>query len=363
MYPGKIRNDSSSAQSMKTSTVHRPGRDILRELSNRPSGIAGDNFGRMPLQNIYLNAEIKKSFPLLRTILPVTVKTDAPVPDPDSLKECIRRFLAEDIGPGDVTTQLTVSEAVRASGQFIAKEHLIVCGIPFVISVFQELDPEIRFEGMTEEGQEVEKGMVLAIVAGAARSILSAERVALNILQRLSGIATTTRAYVNAARQGGSSVVLDTRKTTPGLRIMEKYAVSCGGGHNHRLGLFDAILIKDNHIVASGGLGKALEQAQKAGPIPVQVEVDSLEQLRTALDFGVQAVLLDNMSPETICQAVDIVHSHPSNAKCWLEASGGIQLKNIADYARTGVNGISVGALTHSARAVDIALDFIVDQK
>ena len=309
-------------------------------------------------EEILLGEEVRERFPLLRCPLPLTRTSGEPRMDADCVRDLVRRFLEEDIGPGDVTTNIVVPEPLPAAGHFVAREDLVVCGLPVVEMVFRQLDPAVRMEVLTAEGGDASKGDSLARVAGRARSLLSAERVALNLLQRLSGIATLTRRFVEIARECGPVAVLDTRKTTPGLRHLEKYAVVCGGGRNHRVGLFDAVLIKDNHLAACGGIRNALRQARQAGKLPVEVEVDSLEQLAVALDEGVEAVLLDNMSPEMISAAVGMVRRHPVHSGCWLEASGGIRLEQLAEYARTGVDGISVGALTHSARAVDISLDF-----
>ncbi len=276
----------------------------------------------------------------------------------------IRRFLDEDVGSGDATTSRVVPPSATASGAIVAREPLVVAGLDIARAVFSELDAALAFAARVAEGTAVAAGARLASIGGRAAPILTGERLALNLLQRLSGIATLTRRYVEALAGTGVSVS-DTRKTTPGMRLFEKYAVRVGGGRNHRMGLSDAILIKDNHLAAAGGLARALEAVRPEaapgsagrGRLPVQVEVDSLEQLAEALGIGVDAVLLDNMTPQTVAEAVQAVRRHPRGATCWIEASGGITLKNIRAYADAGVDTISVGALTHSAPAVDIALD------
>lgn len=278
--------------------------------------------------------------------------------DPDFIRTTIRRFLDEDIGSGDVTTRLVVPAAALASGTIIARERCVVAGLPLAAAVFAELDPAVVFEPSVADGHAVDAGGALARLRGPAAPILTGERLALNLLQRLSGVATVTRRYVDAVAGTGVSIS-DTRKTTPGLRLLEKYAVGMGGGRNHRLGLHDGILIKDNHLAVAGGIAPAL-QAAAAVPAagPAQVEVDSLEQLDAALALGVTAVLLDNMAPDVIAAAVRRIRAHPRGVTCWIEASGGITLASVRAYAAAGVDTISVGALTHSAPSVDIALDF-----
>ncbi|MBE3132357.1 MAG: carboxylating nicotinate-nucleotide diphosphorylase [Acidobacteria bacterium] len=279
--------------------------------------------------------------------------------DPRVIRGEILRYLDEDIGSGDVTTEHVVPPGTTARGSIVAREALVVAGVDMASDVFRALDPALEIEPAVADGTSVSDGARLASLAGRAAPILTGERVALNLLQRLSGIATVTRRFVDAVAGTGASVS-DTRKTTPGLRALEKYAVRMGGGRNHRMGLFDAILIKDNHIAAAGGIGAALHAARARGPagMPVQIEVDSLAQLGEALAVGVDAVLLDNMTPADVAAAVRLVRARPAGALCWIEASGGITLANIRAYAQAGVDTISVGALTHSAPAVDIALDF-----
>jgi len=240
----------------------------------------------------------------------------------------------------------------------VAREACVVAGSPIARAVFHAMDPSIEVVLQAADGDAVASGAVLIRVNGPAAPILTGERVALNLVQRLSGIATMTRRYVDAVRGTGASVS-DTRKTTPGLRVFEKYAVHAGGGRNHRMGLFDAILIKDNHRAIAGGPAAAVTAARHTGGagMPVQIEVDTLEELAQVLDLGVEAVLLDNMTPAQVAEAVRAARAHPRGRACWIEASGGITLATIRAYAEAGVDTISVGALTHSAPAVDIALD------
>jgi nicotinate-nucleotide pyrophosphorylase (carboxylating) len=271
----------------------------------------------------------------------------------------VRRFLGEDIGSGDITTAWTVPAGKTASGWVVAREGCVVAGLPIAAAVFAELDAGVVADAQVSDGARVDRATRLLRLSGAAEPILSGERLALNLLQRLSGVATITRRYVDVVA-GTRASVSDTRKTTPGLRVFEKYAVRVGGGRNHRFGLYDAVLIKDNHIAAAGGVTAALQAValHGAGSIVVQVEVDSLEQLREALDAGARAVLLDNMTPAETAVAVEAVRGRPNGDTIWVESSGGITLVNIRAYAEAGVDTISVGALTHSAPSVDIALDF-----
>lgn len=270
----------------------------------------------------------------------------------------IRRFLAEDVGRGDVTSERVVPKSARASASMVARQACVVAGLPLARAVFLAVDPDIAFADVASDGDRVAAGSVLARVDGPAGPILTGERVALNLVQRLSGIATLTRRYVDAVAGTGASVS-DTRKTTPGLRVFEKYAVHVGGGRNHRMGLYDAILIKDNHRAIAGGAAAAVTAAREANgeAMPIQVEVDALADLPRVFDLGVDAVLLDNMTPPQVAEAVKLARSHPRGRDCWIEASGGITLATIRAYAEAGADTISVGALTHSAPAVDIALD------
>jgi len=265
--------------------------------------------------------------------------------------DCVILALREDIGKGDITTDSIVPADMRTSAKIIVKESGIICGLGIARLVFQSVDKNIKFTDKAREGKAVKKGTVVATVKGPARGILTAERTALNFLQRLSGIATLTNKFVKAA--GGRVKILDTRKTSPGLRVLEKYAVKIGGGFNHRLGLFDAVLIKDNHISVAGGLKKAVDLAKKKYPW-IEVEVKTLGQVREAIDSGATRIMLDNMSIAGIKRSVQLVGR--SKRKIEIEVSGGITLKNIRSIARTGADYVSVGALTHSAPALDVSL-------
>ena len=270
----------------------------------------------------------------------------------DAARPLIKLALAEDIGPGDVTSQSLVGENEVGRGIILAKAHGVIAGLPIAQTVFREVDPRIEFTPLAQDGEPVAPGNPVAEVSGPLRGILSAERTALNFLSRLSGIATFTERFV-AAVANYKAVILDTRKTTPGWRQLEKYAVRCGGGRNHRLGLFDMVLIKDNHIAAVGSLRAAVERVRKARiNLPIAVEVRTLGELEEALALGVDRVLLDNMDLPTIQEAVRIV-----GGRVPLEASGGVTLDNVAEIAATGVDYISVGALTHSAPALDLSLE------
>jgi nicotinate-nucleotide pyrophosphorylase (carboxylating) len=273
----------------------------------------------------------------------------------------VRRFLAEDVGRGDVTSERVVPKSARASADMVARQACTVAGLPLAKAVFMAIDPGVTFAERAMDGDCVPAGAVLARVEGPAGPILTGERVALNLVQRLSGIATLTRAYADAVA-GTGACVSDTRKTTPGLRVFEKYAVRVGGGRNHRFGLYDAILIKDNHRAIAGGAAAAVAAARQANgeAMPIQIEVDALADLPRVFDLGVEAVLLDNMTPAQVAEAVKLARAHPRGRDCWIEASGGITLETIRAYAEAGVDTISVGALTHSAPAVDIALDIAV---
>ena len=275
------------------------------------------------------------------------------------IEDIVRLALSEDIGTGDITTIATVPESATASGAFRAKAAGVVSGIDVTARVFALVDPEIAFEPLLANGEKFEPGDVLATVSGPARSVLTAERVSLNFLQRLSGVATVTSRYVEAV-QGTRASIIDTRKTTPGMRLLEKAAIRHGGGHNHRVGLSDGILIKDNHLAAIGddAIRRSIVSARETAPhtLKVEVEVTSLEQLDEALDAGADIVLLDNMDPDTMRQAVERV-----NGRALLEASGGITFESVRAVAETGVDLISVGALTHSAPSIDISLQFQIN--
>ncbi len=284
-------------------------------------------------------------------------------------RQLITLALAEDLdGRGDVTSQATISADTPGRAAFVARAAGVVAGLPVAALVLETVDPQLAFTPALDDGRAVAPGTRLAVVAGPMRSILTAERTALNFLQRLSGVATLTRRYVEAA--GGRGRVLDTRKTTPGWRLLEKYAVRQGGGHNHRLGLYDGLLIKDNHLAALGGgphaIPQAVEQARRLAPgLPVEVEVDTWEQFEQALTCRPDIILLDNMPPELLRRCVGRRDEAEGAAAAaprpavQLEASGGVNLETIGAIAATGVDRISVGALTHSATALDIALDYL----
>ena len=267
----------------------------------------------------------------------------------------IGEFLAEDIGRGDITTQSTVAPEVRGLGKFLAKEYLVICGIEVAEAVFFHLDADsMEIDTAYNEGDEIEEGTVFASIKGAADVLLTGERVALNLLQRMSGVATLTRAYVKAV-EGTKAQIVDTRKTTPGLRLLEKYAVTVGGGKNHRMGLDDGVLIKDNHISLAGGITEAISAAkQRVGHLhKIEVEIANWAQLREAIAAGADIVMLDNQTPDEAAKLVQM--SHDLNPNVLVEASGGVDLDRVRSYADAGVDLISVGRLTHSARAVDIS--------
>lgn len=275
----------------------------------------------------------------------------------------VREALREDIGSGDITTQAIVPRAQTASAKIVAKQDLVLAGLAAAKEIFQRLDRKIKWKALKKEGDFVRKGTVLATIAGRAAAILTAERTALNFLQHLCGIATLTRQYVKALAKTKTKIY-DTRKTTPGWRLLEKYAVRLGGGVNHRLGLYDRYLIKNNHVDQAGGIARAIEkvlrhrrrQSKKAA---VEVEVRNLKELKEALQFPIDLVLLDNFSPAQIRRALKLHRTlKPQRRGVIFEASGGMNLKNIRRYAQPGIDFISVGKLTHSAPAVDIHLIF-----
>ena len=262
--------------------------------------------------------------------------------------------LAEDLGlAGDITTDSTISPAIKATAVFAVRKPGVIAGLDVAAAAFRQLDAATSFKKLVSDGARVDAGTVLARVSGSARTLLTGERVALNFLGRMSGIATLTQHYVDAIA-GTPAHIIDTRKTTPGLRAFEKYAVRAGGGMNHRIGLFDAVLIKDNHIAVAGGIGAAIEAARaRAGHmVKVEVEVDTLDQLKEALKHRIDAVLLDNMTPAQLAEAVRLVAG-----RVITEASGGVNLDTVRAVAEAGVDLISVGALTHSAPVLDIGLD------
>ena len=275
------------------------------------------------------------------------------------LTRVVAAALQEDVGAGDVTSVATVSPSTLLSGQMLAKEAGVVAGLFVAREVFAQVDPTITLSALVEDGDLVDAGTIIARVQGRGPSLLTGERVALNFLQRMSGIATATRRYQDAVA-GTDAVVLDTRKTVPGLRLLDKLAVRLGGGANHRTGLYDMVLIKDNHIIAAGGIAAAVAQVRQhsaARGLAIEVEVESLDQLQEALAQRVDRVMLDNMDVETMRRAVAL-----TNGRAELEASGGITLGTIRAVAETGVDFISVGALTHSVVGLDISLDLYISE-
>ncbi len=276
----------------------------------------------------------------------------------EEIRRAVQPALAEDLGSGDVTTLATVPVIATATAMMVAREPLVVAGLALGQAAFTELSPTVKAERLIEEGARVEAGARLIRVSGPARALLSAERVALNFVQRLCGIATLTAQYVELVK-GTRAQILDTRKTTPGWRRLEKYAVTCGGGHNHRFGLFDLVLVKDNHLMvlrneSPNAIAAAVRRAREKYPqLKIEVEAGDLEQVEQAAAAGADIILLDNMAPEELAASVKL-----ARGRAKLEASGGVNLSTVRAIAETGVDFISVGALTHSARAMDIALDF-----
>lgn len=274
----------------------------------------------------------------------------------EQLKEQIRAWLQEDIGTGDVTTQYTIAADHQSKGIIHAKESGIVAGLPVARLVFAVVDPELHFSADVQEGAHVERGTVLAVVEGRTRSILTGERLALNLMQRLSGIATKTRSFVDAV--AGLNVRLaDTRKTTPGHRQLEKYAVRVGGGANHRFGLYDAVMIKDNHIKGAGSIAQAVNRVRAGVPhtMKIEIEVENMDQLQEAIEARADIIMLDNMKPEHMKEAVQAIKAQAPHAI--VEASGNVSLETVRDIAASGVDVISVGGLTYSVKALDISLD------
>jgi nicotinate-nucleotide pyrophosphorylase (carboxylating) len=277
---------------------------------------------------------------------------------PEEIRRAVQNALAEDVGSGDVTTLATVPETAHTQAVMRAREPLVVAGLAFAETAFRELSADVYIEKPVKDGDRLKPEEVMLKLAGSARSILTAERVALNFVQRLSGVATLTAQFVDAIK-GTAAQILDTRKTTPGWRRLEKYAVACGGGTNHRFGLFDMVLIKDNHLAAlrdaqSNAVATAVRQAREKYPqLKVEVEADTLDQVEHAVEAGADFVLLDNMTLVQLRLAVQKCRGRTKT-----EASGGVNLGTVRNIAETGVDFISVGALTHSARSVDIGLDF-----
>jgi nicotinate-nucleotide pyrophosphorylase (carboxylating) len=268
------------------------------------------------------------------------------------VEKLIEDALFEDIGPGDITSEAVIPEEASATAEIIAKQDLVLAGVLIAREVFRKLDPWVQFTPLAHDGGRVQSGSIIAQVEGKTRMLLAGERVALNLMQHLSGIATTTARFVEALK-GSRAEILDTRKTLPGLRALEKYAVRMGGGRNHRFGLYDGILIKDNHIKAAGGIIKALAGIRKkVHPLlKIEVEVRTLDEVREAMAAGATMLLLDNMPPAIMKQAVGIV-----GERILVEASGNVTLDNVKAIAETGVDFISSGSLTHSAPAADISM-------
>jgi nicotinate-nucleotide pyrophosphorylase (carboxylating) len=273
--------------------------------------------------------------------------------NPRFIDDFVRRALAEDLGaPGDITSDSVIPEDARLIATMAAREPMVIAGLPAALAVFKALDPNCRVDAHQKDCAQIGAGEIIATIDGLARALLSAERTALNILQHLSGIASLTHSYVDEIA-GTGAVLLDTRKTIPGLRHLQKYATAVGGGQNHRMGLFDGVLIKDNHIAVAGGVTAAIKAAQVAGLSDIQVECDTLDQMRDALAAGAKRLLLDNMGPDLLREAVSL-----ADGRVTLEASGGVTLDTIRAIAETGVDFISVGRLTQSAPAIDIGLDY-----
>jgi nicotinate-nucleotide pyrophosphorylase (carboxylating) len=282
----------------------------------------------------------------------------SPSLDASAYHNLLRSFLTEDLGAGDITTDTVVSASQRARGEVIAKAPLVLAGIDLFLEVFRLLDAATEAEICCHDSEELKPGQIPARVRASARALLTGERVALNLLQRLSGVATLTQRFVRAVG-GTKAEILDTRKTTPGLRALEKYAVRAGGGRNHRKDLGEAVLIKENHIRLAGGVSAALEAAQTAKGRAkwIEIEVTNLDELRAALTHNPDVVLLDNMNPGLVREAVGQVRAHDPARKIRTEASGGVTLGNVREFAEAGVDWISVGALTHSAPAVDLSFE------
>jgi len=282
-------------------------------------------------------------------------------PLPPDLLDAIRRALAEDVGPGDATTDSIVPAEAVMCGRILAKQDGVVAGLDVARAVYAMVDARIGFQPQADEGERVARGRTLALVSGPARGLLTAERTALNFLGRMSGIATLTRLFVEAVA-GTRAVILDTRKTAPGLRTADKLAVRRGGGQNHRIGLYDMVLIKDNHIDFAGSITAAVERAHRGAPgLAIEVEARTLDDVREALALGVERILLDNMTPETMAEAVkmrdDFVRA--THVSPLLEASGNVTLETVRRIAGTGVDYISSGALTHSAPVFDVSFDYL----
>lgn len=277
-------------------------------------------------------------------------------PPRDVIAKIVELALFEDAGRGDITTSACIPDDVVGAAVFAARQPCVLSGLPLIEEVYRQVDPDVRVERVAADGDRLVAGAVAARVRGRAASLLVGERVALNLVQRASGVATLTRAYVDARAPGSITRIADTRKTTPGLRAIERYAVRCGGGHNHREDLSSAVLIKDNHIAAAGGVANAIERCRATAPHTsrIECEVDSIDQLRVALDAGADIVLLDNFDDAMVASALEI-----ARGRAIVEVSGGITIERIGKLSAMGVDVISAGALTHSAPAVDIGLDWL----
>lgn len=271
------------------------------------------------------------------------------------VEKLVEMALEEDLGRGDVTTDTVLLEPCESEGRIVARQDLVICGLELAAYVFARVDPSVQFSALVADGDNVPNGEEVALVTGPAAGLLAAERLALDFLMRMTGVATLTRKYVRTVTAIGTSTkIADTRKTIPAWRVLDKYAVTTGGGFNHRMDLGSGVLIKDNHIAACGSVWESVQRAKKLAPhgLRVEVEVQSLEELEAALEAGADIVLLDNMSIEQLSAAVKL-----TNDRALTEASGGVDLRTVADIARTGVDLISVGKLTHSAPAADLAMD------
>lgn len=270
------------------------------------------------------------------------------------LNELLLAALKEDIGTGDITTLSCIPSENRSDACFLAKEDGVICGMDIAARVFSLVDADISFTSLIKDGDIVKKGDIIALVSGPSRGILTGERVALNLMQRLSGVASATAKAVDAVK-GTKARIVDTRKSTPGLRVLEKYAVRTGGGYNHRFNLSDGVLIKDNHISAAGGISKAVSAARNAVPhvMKIEVETETLDEVKEALEAGADIIMLDNMSLELMKDAVLLI-----DGRALTEASGNMGERNLSEVAKTGVDVISIGALTHSVKSLDISLKF-----
>ncbi len=270
------------------------------------------------------------------------------------IQRIIQTALEEDIGLGDITTEVTITPGTMARAELVAKEDFVLAGIDVAGKVFKTVDSGIDFEKLLQDGSQIRKGEVLAWLRGPAASLLTGERVALNLMQRMCAIASLTSRYVEAVA-GTQAVIVDTRKTAPGLRVLDKYSVRMGGGRNHRIGLFDGVLIKENHVVAAGGIGAAISRARLKLPhtLKIEIETRNFDEVEQALAAAADIIMLDNMSLDEMRQAVALV-----DGRALTEASGGVNLETVADIAATGVDIISVGALTHSIKAADISMLF-----